>query len=326
MTVTTSRRLALSAPLLGLAAGRALAQGVPVNPVEEGMARFAALSGSTGAEVVVDDPAGAWRVGQDADKPLFVGSVIKTFILAAYLLEVEAGRLEMTEQLPVNDGIRSMVSPVLGEVTGTMPAKMVLEAMIAHSDNTATDIALKRVGVEKVRAVVAAAPLRDVAVVTSTRRLFSWLAGAAPGQDLDWAGMQGVMADRLPGTPRAIAVTGDTMAAPASSMTGWYRHVLSGRVFQRPTALSEFKRISAMADALSFIVPADIAAYGKGGSIVWRGENALSVAGQMVVRGIPASFSFTRNWPGEPEKVPAETLATIEVVRAILAAVARRIG
>lgn len=318
------RRAFLAAPLL-LPAG-VLAQGVPVNAVEEAMTGFAALPGTASAFVAVDDPAGAWQLGHQPDRPLFVGSAVKTFILAAYLLAVQDQGLTLAEQLPVNDEVRSLVSPVLGELTGTMPARSVLEAMIAHSDNTATDIALKKVGVEAARAVIARVPLQGVRIPTSTRRLFSHLAGAAPGQDLGWAGAQAVMADRLPGTPRPVINDTETMVAPASALVAWYRYVLSGRLFTSETALSEFRRISAMADALSFVIQPGIAAYGKGGSIVWHGENALALAGQMVVRGIPASFCFSYNWPGGPESVPPATEALIPAVRSVLRAVAARIS
>nr|WP_314075623.1 serine hydrolase [uncultured Roseococcus sp.] len=325
MPITIRRRRAFLATPLLLPAG-ALAQGVPVNATEEAMTAFAALPGTVSAALAVDDPSGAWQLGHHPDRPLFVGSVLKTFILAAYLLKVQDAGLTLAEPLAVNDEVRSLVSPVLGELTGRMPARSVLEAMIAHSDNTATDIALKKIGVEAVREAIARVPLNGVRLAASTRRMFSYLAGAAPGQDLGWAGMEAVNADRLPGPARGIMGEGETMVAPASTMVAWYRHVLSGRFFTSETALSEFRRISAMADALNIIVPPGIAAYGKGGSIVWNGENALSVAGQMVVRGVPASFCFSYNWPGGPESVAPATEAMIPAVRAVLRAVATRIG
>lgn len=318
------RRAFLAAPLL-LPAG-VLAQGVPVNAAEEAMTALAALPGTVSAFIAVDDPAGAWQLGHRPDLPLFVGSAVKTFILAAYLLAVQDQGLSLAEQLPVNDEVRSLVSPVLDKLSGTLPARMVLEAMIAHSDNTATDMALRKVGVEAVRAVIASAPVKDVRVPTSTRRLFSHLAGAPAGQDIGWEGAQAVMADRLPGPPRRIINDAETMVAPASALAAWYRYVLSGRLFTSETALAEFRRISSMADGLSFVIPPGIAAYGKGGSIVWQDENALSLAGQMVVRGIPASFGFTYNWAGGPETVPAATEAMIPAVRAVLRAVASRIA
>ncbi|TCH97397.1 hypothetical protein EJV46_14770 [Roseococcus sp. SYP-B2431] len=325
MPIQIRRRHAfLAAPLL-LPAG-VLAQGVPVNAAEEAMTALAALPGTVSAFVAVDDPAGAWQLGHQPDRPLFVGSVVKTFILAAYLLAVQDDGLSLAEQLPLNDEVRSLVSPVLEKLTGTLPARSALEAMIAHSDNTATDMVLKKIGVDAVRAVIARVPLAGVQVPTSTRRLFSYLAGAAPEQDIGWDGVQAVLADRLPGPPRPIMNNVESMSASATALVTWYRYVLSGRLFTSATALSEFRRISSMADALSATVPPGIASYGKGGSIVWQGENALSLAGQMMVRGIPASFCFSYNWQGGPETVQPATAAMVPAAQAVLRAVAARIS
>ena len=66
-------------------------------------------------------------------------------MLAAYLQEIEAGRLSGAEQLDINDGVRSVGGGVFDHLSGTTTARNVLEAMIAHSDNTATDVAMRRV-------------------------------------------------------------------------------------------------------------------------------------------------------------------------------------
>ena len=76
------------------------------------------------------------------------------------------------------------VSPVFLNLSGTTQARSVLEAMVAHSDNTATDVALGKVGVGNVRALILNAGLNQTSIPESTRRLFSYIAGAAPGSDL----------------------------------------------------------------------------------------------------------------------------------------------
>ena len=57
-------------------------------------------------------------------------------MLATYLQEVEAGRLSIDEQLAIDDNVRSTGGAVFEHLTGTTQARIVLEAMIAHSDNT----------------------------------------------------------------------------------------------------------------------------------------------------------------------------------------------
>lgn len=284
------------------------------------------VQGEIGVQIVVEGHEGAWRLGHDVDRPLFVGSATKTFVLAAYLLAVEGGQADLAEPLAVGDDVRSPSSSVLGGLTGTMPARSVLEAMISHSDNTATDMAMKRVGIEAVRAVTARAGLRGVVVPASTRRMISYLAGAAPGVDLGWSGMQAVLADQLPGPPRPVMNETESMIASASALVDWYRDVLAGRLFAQPETLAEFRRISATANALPSIVPPHTAAYGKGGSITWNNENALAVAGQMRIRGMPASFCVALNWQGAPDTVDGVMGALVLHMRALLAAVAARMG
>ncbi|MBR0667626.1 serine hydrolase [Roseomonas hellenica] len=302
-----------------------VAEGAPPG-LEEAHRRLAALPDTISYLLQVDDPRGAWGGGIAPGRPLFVGSAFKTFVLAAYLRGVEAGRLSLDEQLAIDDSVRSLSSPVSHHLTGTMPARSVLEAMIAHSDNTATDAAMRKVGAATVRALVEEAGLRQTRIPTSTRRLFSWLAGAPAGTDLDWAGMQAMVAGRTPITPRPAVNDGESILSSAADLVAWYRPALSGGFFTRPETLTEFKRIQAMADAMSMIAPADTAAYGKGGSIEWDGFNCLCAAGQIVVRGVPATFCFTRNWNGPPESVAPATAALLVACRGMLEAVRQRIG
>ena len=124
---------------------------------------------------------------------LFVASAIKTFILAQYLRDVEAGRLSLDEQLPVNDSVRHSDSPVLLNLTGTTWARSVLEAMISHSDNTATDIALARVGTDRVRQFIAEERLHATLIPDSLRLFFSYNVGAPLGVDIGWTGVQKVL-------------------------------------------------------------------------------------------------------------------------------------
>jgi hypothetical protein len=77
-------------------------------------------------------------------------------MLSQYLRDVESGGLSEDEQLPVNDSVRTDGSPVLANLTGTTAARSILEAMITHSDDTATDVALPRVGPDRVRSLIPA--------------------------------------------------------------------------------------------------------------------------------------------------------------------------
>jgi beta-lactamase class A len=272
---------------------------------------FLKLPGQTSAQIDVDEGTTPWRVTSEPDAELFVGSCFKTFVLAAYLQEVEAGRLDESEQLAVDDSVRSLVSPVFGNLTGTTQARSALEAMIAHSDNTATDVAMKRVTPARVRQFISDAGLKKARIPNSTRRIFSYIAGAPQGEDLGWKEMKALVESDKPDTSKYRPVLNDveSMAVPASEFVDYYKRALTGAFFQKPETLTEFKRIQAMADAIAVVVPADTVAYMKGGSIDWNGFHCLAVAGQMIVRDTPVTFALPYNWTdsdGDQKKLTGE--------------------
>ena len=324
--MATGRRALLTAPTLAWVSRAAAAQTPDTTAVDTALAQFVALSGPTSYVVEVEDAASPWRAEHMPQAPLFVGSAIKTFILATCLREMEANRLSEDEQLPINDDVRSLSSPVFAHLTGTIPARSVLEAMITHSDNTATDMALLRVGVEQVRAFIAAAGSRDVLIPDSTRRLFSWMAGAAPGVDVGWAGSQQIMNDKLPGTPRSPVNDVQSMICSAASFVTYYQEVLRGTFFTKPATLREFMRIQAMADAIALVVPPDTVAYAKGGSIDWWDFHALCVPGQMRLGRRPVTFCFTLNWTGPDSGVAGMMGGFKDSVAGVLTAVTTTFG
>ena len=278
--------------------------------------RFAMLPAAS-CLIVADPPGKPWQASHQPATRLFIGSAVKTFILAQYLRDVEAGRLAEDTQMTIDDSVRSLSSPVFLKLTGTTPAVSVLEAMIAHSDNTATDMAMAAVGAERVRALIAQAGLKQTQIPESTRRLFSYLAGAPEGSDAGWAGVQRLT--ETPGAVRPALNDRQTMASTAEDMVAWYRQALAGTFFQKPGTLVEFKRIQAMASALIHVVPPDTMAYGKGGSIDWQDFHCFCLPGQMIVGKVPVTFCFTINWTGPSDGVGAifqsYTAATAAVLR-----------
>lgn len=290
--------------------------------IEAELAAFRALADDTACLVEVGAPGPSFRAGHREDEPMFVGSAIKVFILTEYLRRMEKGELDESAQLTVDDAVRSLSSPVLLHMSGTMPARSILEAMITHSDNTATDIAMATVGVERVRALIAEAKLSSVAIPASTRRMFSYIAGAPEGVDEGWAGMQKMDAGELFGPARSAVGGAETMMASASDFVSFYRRALEGDFFETDAALTEFRRITGMADALARALPPGIAGYAKGGSIDWLDFHALALPGQMVVCGVPVTFSFSVNWTGPQEDVPKMMGATGGAIAALLGKIA----
>src|SRR4051812_8626334 len=298
----TTAAAALAAPAI-LDRATALEDGPGLDRVRSAVARFAELPVTTSCLVIADHPTAPWRVGHAQDLRLFVGSAVKTFVLAQFLRAVEAGRLSEDQQMPINDAVRAPSSPVFLNLTGTTPARSGLEAMIAHSDNTATDAVLAAVGPESVRALIREAGLSATQIPDSTRRLISYLAGAPEGVDLGWEGLKQMAQGTSPVRARPALNEQETMASTAEDLVSWYRRALRGDFFQDPATLVEFKRIQAMADAISSVVPPDTVAYAKGGSLDWEGFHCFCLPGQMIVAEVPVTFCFTVNWTGPDEGV-----------------------
>jgi len=273
--------------------------------IDQGLREFGTLSPATAASISIQGEGGRRQhYTLNAEQPLFVGSAVKTFILAQYLKEVEAGRLAEDTQVEIGPQVWSPGSPVFIRLQGSTSAKSVLEAMIAHSDNTATDVALNAVGADNVRQLISSAGLEETRIPDSTRRLFSYLAGAPIGTDIGWKGILAMQEGKNPSVSRQPINAEQTMVSTASEMTRWYEQVLAGNIFLKPETLAEFKRISAMADAMPMMALADTMAYGKGGSIDWEDFHCFCVAGQMVQSTQRSSFCFIVNWTGPDDSVP----------------------
>ena len=274
--------------------------------VVDAIAKFVALeTATTGCLVEVASPELNWQAGHQPNKQLFVGSAVKTFILAQFLRDVEASRngLSANTLCTVSDVLRSPGSPVFLGLAGKTPFRSALEAMITHSDNTATDIALLQAEPARVRALIAGAGLLQTSIPDSTRKLFSYLSGASSGVDLGWDGLQRLANGETLGlTARTNVINQEqSMLSSAADMVSWYRQSLGGKFFQKPATLTEYKRIHAMADAIARAVPPGIAAFGKGGSVDWEGFHCLCFPGQMVMGSATATFCFTLNWTGNVE-------------------------
>lgn len=322
----------LATPSLMLSSATAGAASRP--SVDAAVQRFGAHAPKTsGCLVVAGLPDGPGAVSSySPTQNLFVGSAVKTFILGQFLIDVESGRnnLSGTKLAEVSDAVRTPGSPVLIELAGKVQYRSALEAMIAHSDNIGTDLALAAVGPQRVRDLVAHAGLPSVRIPDSTRILFSYLAGAPAGTDIGWAGMQKLAeGGNLGFTPRSDVINDkQSMTSSAADLVKWYQHALRGDYFKQPASLTEFKRISAMADAAWMTVPDGLPAYGKGGSLDWEGKtasganqhfHALCFAGQMLVGKTPVTFSFTWNWlegKTSVERTPEFIAAVSEVLKA----------
>ncbi len=313
-----------AAALAGLAATNPAWARYPVRGLDAWLRWFKSFPGSTSFRIDI----GLNEVVSDAAATqLFVASAIKTFILAQYLRDTESGALSEDDQLPVDDSVRTAGSPVFSALTGTTAGRSILEAMITHSDNTATDIALLHVGPQRVRSLIAEQGLGATLIPDSTRRFFSYNVGAPFGVDIGWSGVQDVLnRGQALGPPHRPLNAQETLASSADDLVSYYKRALSGKLFTKRATLSEFKRIH-LSNAF---FPDDTVGYGKGGSGDWVADSmvvadfhALSYAGQMVVNTTPVTFCFVVNWTSEDPKSISDGLAPAftDVVQGSMAAI-----
>jgi beta-lactamase class A len=291
----------------------------PGPAVKAAIDRFAELPGASC--LVIADTKEPWTAAYKASERRFVGSALKTFILARYLRDVEEGRLTLDRQLAVDDAHRTLNSPVFLNLNGATTATSVLEAMITHSDNTATDIAMAAVGADRVRALIREAGLRHTDIADSMRKMFCYLAGLPAGQDAGWPKVKDLV--EHPPNPRPALNDAVTMASTADDMVSWYRQSLRSAYFKTRAMTDEFARIQAMATALPQVVPPFIVAYGKGGSIDWQDFHCLSLPGDMVVGATHVTFCFTINWTGADSGVPEMMKKYVTAVASVLEASAK---
>src|SRR5262249_35521875 len=236
---------------------------------------------------------------------------------------VGAGRASSEEHLPVDDRIWSVLSPVLMDdppdngVSGIIQARVALEAMIGHSDNTATDMALQRVGADNVRAFLASIGLLNSRIPDRTRQFFGYLAGSPNWQDLTWLELIDALVNQPPTGPPLINDV-VTFVSTANDFVSFYSRALHGDFFQQEASLRTFRHILTM-EVGSEVFPLGLNGFSKGGSLEFRKEHVLSLAGGVFIpRRRWAYFSVTCNWvDGEGGSTAEELGAFLRILHNI---------
>ncbi len=319
-----SRRAAIGAASAGLAASLgsrfpspALAQeATPIvaPPITDGLSaavieEFQRLPGQKGLRFWAPPDAGrpAWSAEIDPGQRLFIASAFKGFVLAECLRQLEADidpksstppeaqfAAGLATLLPLNESVFSLGSTVLNppHLSGEISLRTAFEAMISHSDDTATDIVLRHVGADKVQAFIDSLGLRQTQIPTSGRMFIGYIMGLPNWRETTWADLQ---AGQYP-HPQPILNDTITMASSAVDLVSFYSRTLTGEVFARASTLETFRATLAMADAIPSAIPLGANGFGKGGQISANGEYALTFAGGMYVANRWVYFALLLNW------------------------------
>jgi len=160
------------------------------------------LSGRLGLWVAQIDPVTLEpvnAVGTNPDSVFPLASTYKQAVLWALLREFDAGRLSPTERFDVTRENQSLGSyPFDGSNVKTLSLRM-----IANSDNTATDILHRRIGLQRVQDVADGLGLCRTRLILPTR---------------DWWVAQAGLSSTFNGTARWASATGKNRARLAASI------------------------------------------------------------------------------------------------------------
>jgi beta-lactamase class A len=267
------------------------------------VALFKALPGINGVKIFA--PATSSKpellVQLNPGRRMLVGSVIKSHILCATLHKVElaqggVGKLARKE-LVLDASVWSPVSPVLNppNLIGMVSERTALEAMIMHSDNTGTDIALLATGSDYVQNFVDSIGLTQTQIPLSTRAYLGFLYGAPNYKSITWAEIEGFVNSDAPFVNPPLNNT-ITLASSPNDLISYYSRALVGDFFLTDEATAEFQRILSLASAVRLVVPLGATGFGKGGNVDTPGFHAYSFAGGMFFSKRWVFFSYTINW------------------------------
>src|SRR5918995_538582 len=337
-----SRRGALRAGGLGMVASlgsgglsRALAQDATPTaamtgeePAQDGLAvevieLIKALPGTKALKFWAPPDAGrpAWSATLQPDRELVIASAFKAFVVAEYLRQAEetldptasapiAVQLgeRMQEELELDESVFTLGSPIFNppNLTGKVTARTALQAMILESDDTAADMALQRVGPDRVRQLIASLGLDQTRIPDSTRQYIGYVFGDPDWRNLTWPKLLPLVSD-TPYPPRFALNDEITMASSADDLVSFYARALPGEIFRYPETLAAFRTTLSLKDQIAQIFPLGVNAFVKGGSLDAFTDHVLSAAGGMYAAQRWVYFAVILNW----DDAEAGTVASV---------------
>ncbi|MDR7420120.1 MAG: serine hydrolase [Armatimonadota bacterium] len=209
----------------------------------------------------------------EPDRPFPTASVFKIPVLIELLLQVEEGRLDLDERVAVTEALKSPGSGVLKELSSAPSLSLsdLAMLMIIISDNTATDILVERVGIERINRRLASWGFTVTRVPMDCRRLLFELAGRPDGPFTPEARIeveQMLRTRERVFTGRAYADHDNNLTTPREMIALLEMLVTEGRLspWVRDRALS-YMRKQQVRDRLPFYLPPGIDIAHKTGSI-----------------------------------------------------------
>ncbi|WP_431270886.1 serine hydrolase [Dankookia sp. P2] len=262
-------------------------------------------------------------ITENADQQLFIGSAIKSFILCERLRQLDAPDVatKLTgNPLALDASVWSVDSTIFNppNLTGTVSERTAMEAMILHSDNTATDMVMRAAGPAKVRDFLAAAGLAASAVPESTRSFFGYLLGAPDYLTFTWAELVASADKPIVNSPLNEV---QTLASSADDLVSFYARSVQGEFFGQPETLTQYRNVLALGDVIRLAFPLGGSVFAKGGSIDVAGFHALCVPAAVFLNRRWFYFAAIINWYAKAETDPQTVARYLAALQAALGAI-----
>jgi beta-lactamase class A len=262
-------------------------------------------------------------------RKMFAASTNKAIILCERLRQLDSPTVEkqITEHEVVLDkSIWSPGSTIFNppDLSGLVSERTAMEAMIIHSDNTATDMVLKEAGAQNVRKFIASIGLKNTMIPDSTRSFAAYLLGAPNYKTITWDELISI-----PSGPLAHPFLNDvqTLASSADDLVSFFSRALQGKFFSNRETLDEFRRILSLGD-ITYLVPFPLGAsvFGKAGYADLPGSHARSIAGGVYFPHRWVYFSMILNWDAEQGDDSETVKAFFGAIRSSIALLQERLG
>jgi beta-lactamase class A len=248
----------------------------------------------------------------NADRRMFVASTMKSVILCERLRQLDSPTVEeqiAEHELALDRSVWSPGSTIFNppDLSGLVSERTAMEAMMVHSDNTATDMVLKETGADAVRRFIASIGLKKTMIPDSTRIFAAYLAGAPNYKTITWDDLI-----KMPPGPLAHPFLNnvETFASSPDDLVSFFSRALQGSFFSHKETLFQFRRILLLGDINHLVpFPLGLSVFGKAGYADIPDAHARSIAGAVYFPNRWVYFSMVLNWDAEqaddPETVNA---------------------
>jgi beta-lactamase class A len=260
---------------------------------------------------------------------MFAASTLKSIALCERLRQLDSPTIEKQitdRELVLDKRVWSPGSTIFNppDLSGMVSERTAMEAMIIHSDNTATDMVFKQAGVQKIREFIASIGLKSTMVPDSTRSLAGYLLGAPNYKTITWDELIAI-----PPGPFAHPFLNsvETLASSADDLVSFFSRALQGKFFLHRETLHQFRRILSLGD-ITYLVPFPLGAsvFGKAGYADVPGAHARCIAGGVYFPDRWVYFSMILNWDAEQGDDPATVKAFFGAIRKSIALLQERLS